>query len=96
MVCKDLRKKTCVRRVSRRGFARQQHGSALVWPSHEFHGVFYVTPFISLVDLSVMLASQRVLGGMSDGRGAMPFKHLPCNGVDLDLGNHGPLLLSLN
>jgi hypothetical protein len=86
MVCNDQRKTN----------ARQQHGSALVWPTHELHGVFYVTPFVSLFDLSLVLAIQCILGRMSDGRGAMPFKHLPCDGVDLELGNHGHLLISLN
>jgi hypothetical protein len=71
-------------------------GSALVWPLHDFHGVFYMAPFVGLFDLTVVLASPRILGRMSDRRGAVPFKHLSSDGVDLDLGNHDPLLVSLN
>jgi hypothetical protein len=48
-----------------------------------------MTPFAGFFLLAIVLASQHIMRSMCDGHGAMPFEHLPCNGVDLDLGNHG-------
>lgn len=52
-----------------------------------------MTPFVGFFDLAPLLASQRILGRMSDGCRAMPFKHLSCDRVDLSLRDHGALPL---
>jgi hypothetical protein len=72
----------------RRAFAK---GSALVRPYDNLHGVSYVTPFVGLFHLTLLFTGQRILGGMSDRRRAVPFKHLPREGVDLNLRDHGAL-----
>jgi hypothetical protein len=74
------------------GALPRRQRSALVRSLHDLHGIFDMTPFVSLFHLTLVLASQRILGRMSDGRGAVPFKHLPRNCMDLDLRNHGALL----
>jgi hypothetical protein len=77
--------------MRQRALKGRQHGSTLVWAHHDLYGVFYVPPLVGLFDLTFLLATQRILSRMGDGRGAMPFKHLPGDGVDLNFRRHrGP------
>src|SRR5579863_8929315 len=69
----------------------RQHESTLVRAYHDLYGVFYVPPLVGLFYLTLVLATQRILSRMGDGRRAMPFKHLPCDGMDLNFRrHHGP------
>src|SRR5438105_15819468 len=70
--------------------------SGLMRPAHHLHGVLEVTPLASLLGLALALAGDRVLRGLVNGLGAVFLEHLARDHVDLHLGNHGALLMSIN
>src|SRR5260221_8222643 len=62
--------------------------SALVRSPHHLHGVFDVTPLLRILGIALALASQGILGGLGDRPEAVLLEHLPCDDVNLHLGNH--------
>jgi hypothetical protein len=62
--------------------------SALRRALHDLHGILHVAPLAGFFHLPLVLARQGILGGMSDGYGAVPIEHLSGDRMDLDLGNH--------
>src|SRR5882724_12733703 len=75
--------------------------SALVRSAHDLDGVLDMAPFLGLLGVALAFACPGILGGLGDGRGAVPLEHLPCDHVKLRLRHHValpivrfPLLLS--
>jgi hypothetical protein len=67
--------------------------SALVWPAHQLHGVFDVSPGSGHFDIAFGLELDGILGRFCNGLGAMGFQELPRIIVDFDF-SHGVILLS--
>jgi hypothetical protein len=60
-----------------------------MWPAYDLHGVLNVTPFLSLIRIPAALTGLSLLGSLRNRSETMSFQHLPCDGVDLELGHHG-------
>src|SRR5581483_3131476 len=68
--------------------------SALMRSAHDLHRTFNVTPFPGFVGIAFRLATLRVLRRLRNRFETMLLKHLPCDGMNLQLGYHGALLKS--
>jgi hypothetical protein len=55
---------------------------------HDLHGVLDMTPLRGFLRLALAFARQGIAGRLRDRSVAMPFEHLPRDGVDLGLGCH--------
>jgi hypothetical protein len=60
--------------------------------TYDLHGVFDVTPFLGFVSIALGFTGLRVSRCLRNRLQAVLLKHLPRDGMNLQLGCHGALL----
>src|SRR5262249_48732263 len=84
------------RRMAKNGPPLRRRRSRLMRPAHHLHGFLKMAPLARLLGVALVLAGDRVLRGLVNGLGTVLLEHLARDHVDLHLGNHGALLMSIN